>query len=188
MTKINTKTITKPGLSVKAQTFAAVGAIAAAVLLPQALHVLGKASGIGTALGEVFLPMHLPIILAGLLAGSYVGAIAGLFGPLLSFLLTGMPGAAMLPFMMLELFCYGLLSGLLRNHRMPTLAKVVTTQVFGRAIRAIAILFSVYVLGSNRIPAAIIISSIQTGMIGIALQWMLIPLIVYRVEAADRHA
>ena len=92
------QTMEKPHLSVKAQTLAALAAIIGAVAVPQVFHVLGAASGLGTSLGEAFLPMHLPIILVGLLAGPYAGAIAGLLGPLASFALSGMPGAAMLPF------------------------------------------------------------------------------------------
>ena len=110
-----TNTYAKPKLSVKTQTLATIVAIVAAVVLPQLFHLMGAVSGLGTALGETFLPMHLPIILAGLLAGPYVGAIAGVLSPLISFALTGMPTAAMLPFMMIELFVYGLTSGLLRN-------------------------------------------------------------------------
>ncbi len=72
------KTVEKPHLSVKVQTLATFAAIVGAVAVPQIFHTLGAISGLGTALGETFLPMHLPIILVGLLAGPYAGAIAGL--------------------------------------------------------------------------------------------------------------
>ena len=72
------KTMEKPALSFKAQTLATIAAIVGAVVVPQFFHMLGAISGLGTALGETFLPMHLPIILVGLLAGPYAGAIAGL--------------------------------------------------------------------------------------------------------------
>ena len=68
---------TKPKVSVKVQTLATVGALAAAVALPQVFHAVGAVSGLGTALGETFLPMHLPILLVGLTAGPAVGAISG---------------------------------------------------------------------------------------------------------------
>lgn len=92
------KNESKPRLSLKVQVIATIAAIAGAVILPQVFHLLGAISGLGSALGETFLPMHFPIILVGLLAGPYAGAISGLFGPLLSFALSGMPGAYMLPF------------------------------------------------------------------------------------------
>ena len=63
------KTMEKPRLSVKVQTMATIAAIAGAVAVPQIFHVLGAAFGLGTGLGESFLPMHLPILLVGLLAG-----------------------------------------------------------------------------------------------------------------------
>lgn len=178
----NSAILKKTEVSVKKQTIVALIAIISAVALPQLFHVMGSMSGLGTSLGETFLPMHLPVLLAGLVAGSYAGAFAGLFSPLLSFALTGMPTSVMLPFMMLELFAYGLFSGLLRNTKMPCIAKVLTAQVGGRAIRAIAILLSVYAFGNSAVNTAIIWSSIATGIFGLVLQWTLIPLIMYRLD------
>ena len=181
------QTMEKPRLSVKVQTLAALAAIIGAVAVPQVFHVLGAASGLGTSLGEAFLPMHLPIILVGLLAGPYAGAIAGLLGPLASFALSGMPGAAMLPFMMIELCGYGLSAGLLRNAKIPTFGKVIISQISGRVVRAIAILAAVYLLGNESVNVTSIWTSITAGLFGIALQWALLPLIVYRVEDLKKH-
>lgn len=174
-------TYAKSKLSVKAQALYTLGSIVAAVALPQIFHVMGAVSGIG-ALGETFLPMHLPIILVGLLAGPYAGAVSGFLAPLISFGLTGMPAAAMLPFMMLELLVYGLSAGLLRSKKMPAIAKVLITQAVGRGVRAIAILMSFYLLGNTAVPVAIIWNSIAAGIFGLALQWVLIPLVIYRAE------
>lgn len=176
------RTMEKPRLSVKVQTLAAIATVAGAVALPQIFHALGAAFGAGTALGETFLPMHLPILLVGLLAGPYAGAAAGLFGPLVSFALSGMPGIAMLPFMMLELCVYGLTAGLLRNAKLPVIMKVLIAQIAGRVIRAAAVLFAIYGLGSNSVPLASIWMSIGTGIYGILLQWALLPVIVHLVE------
>lgn len=186
-TKAILKTTVKPRLSVKVQTLAALAAIVGAVAVPQAFHLLGAVSERGTALGETFLPMHLPIILVGLLAGPYAGAIAGLFGPLASFALSGMPGIAMLPFMMIELCTYGMFAGLLRNVKIPTIGKVVAVQIAGRAVRAMATLLSVYALGNESIRVSSIWMSISVGIFGIVLQWVLLPLIVYRVESLKKY-
>jgi LytS/YehU family sensor histidine kinase len=180
-------TIAKPRLSVKVQTLATFAAIVGAVLVPQIFHLLGAISGVGTALGETFLPMHLPIILVGLLAGPYAGAIAGLLGPLLSYALTAMPGKVMLPFMMIELCVYGLTAGLLRENRMPTILKVLIAQIAGRAVRAIAILISIYAFGNANIHAAVIWNSIKTGAFGLVLQWSLLPLIVFWVDNMKKN-
>jgi len=184
---MSTLTISKPKLSVKVQTFATVTAIIAAVAVPQLFHVMGAVSGLGTSLGETFLPMHLPIIIVGLLAGPYAGAVSGLLGPLCSFALSGMPGAAMLPFMMIELCIYGLAAGLLRNVKLPTVLKVLIIQIAGRAVRAGAILIAVYAFHYEAIGIATIWESIPAGVFGIVLQLALIPLIVYRVENLKKH-
>ncbi|MBR5273200.1 MAG: ECF transporter S component [Clostridia bacterium] len=169
-------------LSVKVQMLATFAAIVAAVALPQIFHVMGSVSGIGTALGETFLPMHLPIILVGLLAGRYAGAVAGFIAPLVSFALTGMPKAAMLPFVVIELCVYGLCAGVLRDVKMSTFFKVVITQFVGRGVRAVAILIATYVFSSSAVPVSVIWNSIVVGLFGLVLQWALIPLVVYRVE------
>ena len=90
----NAVAISRPRISVKFQTLAALIAIAAAVALPQVAHGIGAVTGMGTAVGETFLPMHLPIIIVGLLAGPYAGLIAGAASPIISFALSGMPPAA----------------------------------------------------------------------------------------------
>ena len=176
------KSASKPRLSVKTQTLVTLLAIVTAVALPQLFHVVGALSALGTALGEAFLPMHLPILLVGLLAGPYAGFISGLLGPVVSFALSGMPGAAMLPFMMIELAVYGLSAGLLRNVKVPTLGKVVISQVAGRVVRAAAILMAVYAFGNEAIQVSIIWSSIVAGLPGLILQWSLLPLIVFWLE------
>lgn len=177
----NSNVLKKSKISVKAQVLATFVALIAAVALPQIFHLMGALSGLGTSLGETFLPMHLPILFAGLVAGPYVGAAAGLLSPAVSHLLTGMPGEAMLPFMMIELCVYGLVCGLLRNVKLPTIVKVLAAQVAGRAVRAMALVIAVFGFGSP-ISLTTIWMSIVTGLFGLALQWVLLPLLVYRVE------
>lgn len=174
--------LTKRRLSVKAQIVAALAAVIAAVALPQILHILGASTGLGSSLGEIFLPMHLPIMLVGLIAGPFAGAAAGLAAPLLSSLLTSMPAAGLLPFMMIELCVYGLAAGALRSANIPVVLKVLAVQIAGRAVRAGAICLAVYAFGYDKIGVAIIRTSITVGLIGIALQLALIPLIMYRLD------
>ena len=180
------KAIRKSTVSLRVQVVATLVALAAAVALPQIFHLMGSFSGMGTSLGETFLPMHLPILFVGLIAGPYAGAVAGLLSPALSFALTGMPGAAMLPFMMIELCVYGLSCGLMMNIKMPTIAKVVVAQVAGRAVRALCLVIAVFGFGSQ-VSIATIWMSIATGIFGLALQWVLLPLLVYRVEDLMRN-
>lgn len=179
---INTAVKTRQRLSVKAQILAALAAVVAAVAVPQILHILGASTGMGSSLGEIFLPMHLPIMLVGMMAGPFAGAASGLLAPLLSSLLTSMPGAGILPFMMIELCVYGFAAGMLRGVNMPNVLKVLLTQIAGRAVRAGAICLAVYAFGYEKIGVSVILTSVSAGLIGIALQLVLIPLIIYRVE------
>lgn len=80
----------------------------ASFLLPAAAHVAGLPV-------RVLLPMHWPVILVGLCYGWRSGALVGLAAPSLSFLLSGMPLAPILPAMTVEVAAYGLLAGFLRE-------------------------------------------------------------------------
>ncbi len=182
-----TKGITKANLSVKAQTVATIVAIVSAVALPQIMHLLGRATGMGNAFGELLLPMHLPILLVGLLAGPFAGAISGLLGPMCSFALSGMPSAAVLPFMMIELCSYGLVAGLLRKSSVPTIGKVFIAQIVGRVSRAVAVAIAFYVLGTTEIAVASVWTGTMNGLTGIALQLILLPVIVMTVEKMSAH-
>lgn len=175
-----------PRLSIKAQTLAALAAAGMAVALPQLVHALGAFSGLGTGLGELLLPMHLPVMLAGFVAGPWAGAAAGLLAPMVSHLLSGMPLAAMLPFMAIELTVYGMAAGLLKPSALPMFGKVVLVQFAGRAVRAVAILLGFYLLQSKVAPA-VIWTSIAAGWAGILLQWALLPLLTKWTERRMPH-
>ena len=97
---------TKNTLShVKRLTFTAV-CLALCVVLPLALHAIPDA-------GTLLSPMHLPVLLCGIICGWPYGLLCGLLGPVLSSAITGMPPAAYMPPMIVELAVYGFVSGLL---------------------------------------------------------------------------
>lgn len=77
--------------------------IALCYVLPVAFHAVG--------LGSVLSPMHIPVLLCGLICGGGYGMVCGLLGPVLSSILSGMPPATALVFMVPELMVYGLVSG-----------------------------------------------------------------------------
>lgn len=166
------------------KAIAALLATIAAVALPQIFHGLGAVSGLGSALGETFLPMHLPVLLVGFFAGPWAALAAGIFSPLVSFALTSllgnpMPALAMLPYMTIELGVYGLTAGLLatRAKRLPAIVSLLIAQLAGRAVRAICIVIGVYALGSP-VNVAVIWNSLLTGLPGLVLQWTFVPLLV----------
>lgn len=177
-----------PELSVKMKTMVTVFAIVMGILLPQVCHVAGRAVGVNSGLGEMLLPMHLPVLLVGFLAGPVAGGITGVLTPLISFQLTAMPGVVMLPFITIELAVYGAASGLLKNWKVASFWKVLLAQVSGRVIRGLAICLSVYALGNGKIAVSVIFTSISVGIVGIILQWIVIPLVLRFVGKEDCNA
>ena len=168
--------------NVKTKTLATVIAVIASVALPQALHLLGAVSDMGTALGETFLPMHLAVFMVGFLAGPAAGLVTGLLAPLVSFWLTDMPTALMLPFIVIELAGYGLISGALADKKLPSIVKLLIAQIGGRALRAAAVLIAVNFFGTGLDPYAVIIKSVVMGLPGLIIQWIFIPLMLYRIS------
>ncbi len=79
--------------------------VALGVVLPVMVHSIPNA-------GNVLLPMHIPVLLCGLICGPWYGLACGILTPVVSSLISGMPGPAYLPPMMAELAAYGLISGL----------------------------------------------------------------------------
>lgn len=154
--------------------------VTAAVALPEVCHLLGRALGVQTALGEWLLPMHLPVMLAGMMGGPVTGLVCGVISPLASSALTGMPLPHMLPFMMVELAVYGLCAGLLRRTRVPAFLQVVLVQVAGRAVRAVVLAVAIYGFGFTGLPMAVIWTSVVAGWAGILIQWAVLSLPIWR--------
>lgn len=171
--------------TVKTKTLLTVAAVISAVLLPQIFHIAGMTSGLGAAPGAAFLPMQLPVLLAGLLAGPLVGLIAGILSPLVSFTISGMPSAVMLPNIIAELAGYGFMAGLLWHVKMPVFGKLLIAQIAGHVTKALVILLSVYAMKNQSVPTSLIWTSVTAGLPGILLQWALIPLILFRVQNRD---
>lgn len=171
--------------------------IALGLLVPQVFHMLG-----GNTAGGIFLPMHLPVLISGLLLGPAYGTAVGVLSPLLSALLTGMPPLTRLPFMVLELLVYGLVSGLCakrlfvglaagRKHGpwLRDYASLLAAQTAGRLAYAISLLITGNLLHLAQGGAALAWTSTLTGLPGIILQWLLVPPLVRAIEkgASFRH-
>ena len=173
-------------LSLSAQLLAAAMACVMAVALPQICHLIGSAAGLGTSVGIALLPMHLPVLLVGLLAGPVAGAAAGALSPILSTLLTGMPLLLNLPLMIAELTVYGLVAGLLRSARIPTVLKVLAAQLCGRLVYLGATAIAILAFAREELSIAAAFGSFKLGLLGIALQLVLLPLLVFRLENAKK--
>ena len=95
------------------------------------------------SLGGAFSPMHIPVLLCGLVCGWPYGAFCGIAGPILSSLVAGMPGSAMLLYMVPELLVYGLTAGLLMKLiSIKKIGTAISTKRPTATLRRISLLFS----------------------------------------------
>lgn len=160
------------------------GLVALAVALPQLIHLaLGQAGGVQ------WLPMYLPVLIGGCLLGMWWGLGIGIASPIVSFLITlaagnPMPIAARLPFMIAELAVFAVVSGLftakIAQNAWMAFPAVLLAQVIGRAVfMALACVFQ----SVTPFTPAVIWSQIQTGLLGMVLQAVLVPFIVMGLKA-----
>ncbi len=168
---LKTKDITTLGL------FLALG-----IILP---YVTGHAFGIP---GTVLLPMHIPVILIGFLYGPVIGVILGVTIPTLSFMLTGMPGAIMLPIMLVELGLYGFSCGLLSNKfKFNNYISLLGGMIIGRLGYLVTLYFLTDILGMESFTkAASVLTAVITGLPGIAIQIIFIPILVKVLKGVVR--
>ncbi|MFH0931099.1 MAG: ECF transporter S component [Candidatus Zixiibacteriota bacterium] len=150
--------------------------ISLGIVLPFIFHQFGLA-------GRIFLPMHFPVFFAGILVGPLSGAIVGFLSPVLSFLLTGMPPPYAVPLMALELPVYGVSIGLFyRRLKIPILISLILSMIAGR----IAFALGIFVIGAFvNLPISFISfleASFITGLPGILLQLILIPVLNFRLR------
>lgn len=131
--------------------------------------------------------MHIPVLLAGFLVGPYAGLVVGLLAPGLSFLLTGMPPTYAVPLMSLELPLYGLIAGICYvKLRLNVYLALIIAMLAGRVMFGVGLL----ILGLfMKLPysAATYFSTggaVATGLPGILLQLILIPIIVAGIKRA----
>lgn len=95
-------------------------------------------------MGWTFSPMHIPVLLCGLVCGWPYGLVCGAIGPMLSSLLSGMPAAAQLAYMIPELCAYGLICGLLADRVhigrpvMDLCCALVPAMILGRVVGGVA--------------------------------------------------
>ena len=150
------------------------------LVLPMAFHAIPNA-------GQVILPMHIPVLLCGLICGWPYGAVCGLIGPFISSVITGMPPAAMLPSMMVECAVYGFSSGLLMKYVRTGKAgadlyiSLISAMILGRVAAGFA---KAWIFTPGVSPFAWVTTSLVTGIPGIVLQLVLVPLVVAALTRA----
>ena len=148
--------------------------IALCVVLPMAFHAIPNA-------GQVILPMHIPVLLCGLMCPWPYGFACGLLGPLLSSLTTGMPLAAILPSMMVECAVYGGIAGVMMRYVrtkkswLDLYISMLTAMVAGRVVAGLA---KAWIFTPGTAPFAWVTTSLVTGIPGIVIQLVLLPILV----------
>ena len=120
--------------------------------------------------------MHIAVLIAALTFGILSATIVGGSSVIFSYLLTGMPSLARLPYMLIELVIYAILLGLL-SKKYNNYISLITTIVLGRIIYAGVLFAAINVFGFQTYGISVI-ASIKTGLPGIAIQILTIPLIV----------
>lgn len=153
------------------------------IVLPQVFHLTGIPQ-----VGAVFLPMHIPVLIAGFALGPVYGAVIGAIAPIASYFITGMPSAARLPFMLIELIFYGLSSGIfyhklkLKDKKFGTIISLVLSMLTGRVAYAAALIIAGYVFGIEAGGIMAAVTATVTGVYGIVLQVITIPPVVYTIK------
>lgn len=139
-------------------------------LLPRIFHVL-----VGSSAGATFLPMHIAVLIAALVFGIKSATVVSGSSIIFSYLLTGMPSLARLPYMLIELVIYGILLSVF-NKKFNSYISLIATIILGRVLYAGILLVAINVLGLPTYGISVI-QSIQTGLPGIVIQLLCVPLI-----------
>lgn len=154
--------------------------IALGIVLPMALHAIPDG-------GKVFLPMFIPVLLGALYLSWPYAIAVGILTPLLSSLLTGMPPVAPLPmaFMMAaQLGVAALIVSLMKNikwfsdKRYMVVLALIPALLAGFGISGLVLKIAIEFFGIKGPNAwTFIVGSVVSGLPGIAIQIVLIPLL-----------
>lgn len=161
------------------KSLVSVALIVLAVGLPQLVHLAAGSAG-----GVKWLPMYLPVLIGGCVLGFKWGLAVGILSPVVSYLVTlgtgnPMPAAVRLPYMIVELAVFAAVSGLfgkrIAKNSWMAFPAVLIAAVAGRVtfIVVAAVFTTVSPLSVQTVWA-----QVQTGLLGLVLQAVLVPLIV----------
>lgn len=154
--------------------------LALGILVPYIFHTTGIS-------GQIFLPMHIPVLIGGFFLGPASAALVGFVTPLLNSVLTGMP--IMYPIaviMAVELMAYGLSAALLRK-RMNVYYTLLFSMILGRVAAGATVYGLQSLFGLKMNFAVYVKGAIITGLPGIVIQLLLIPVIVNALKRTLRR-
>lgn len=145
------------------------------IVLPRVFHVLA-----GSTAGSVFLPMHIAVLLAALTFGITSGCVVAGTSVICSYLLTGMPALARMPYMLIELLIYAILLSVL-NKKFNSYVSLVVTMVLGRLLYSGVLGIAIHIIGLQTYGISVI-ESIKTGLPGIILQLICVPFVAKAIQ------
>ena len=140
------------------------------VAIPRIFHVL-----VGSSAGATFLPMHIAVLIAALTFGITSSTIVAGSSIVCSYLLTGMPSLARLPYMLIELVIYAILLGIF-NKKFNSYISLIATIILGRVLYAGVLFVAINALGLPTYGISVI-ESIKVGIPGIIMQLLCVPVI-----------
>lgn len=149
------------------------------ITLPRIFHVLA-----GSNSGATFLPMHMAVLLAALTFGGLSASVVAGSSIVGSYLLTGMPTLARLPYMLIELVIYAILLSFF-NKKFNSYISLIGTIILGRILYSGILFAAIECLGLPTYGISVI-QSIQTGLPGIAIQLICIPFIATAIKKGIR--
>lgn len=151
----------------------------AGIALPRIFHVLAGASS-----GATFLPMHIAVLIAAMTFGITSGSIVAGSSIIFSYLLTGMPSLARLPYMLIELLIYAILLGAF-NKKFNKYVSLTLTIILGRVLYAGVLFVAINLLGFQTYGISVI-ESIKVGLPGILIQIAFVPFIATFIEKGTK--
>ena len=140
------------------------------VAIPRIFHVL-----VGSSAGATVLPMHICVLITALTFGAISSTIVAGSSIVFSFLLTGMPSLARLPYMLIELVIYGILLSAF-NKKFNSYISLVMTIILGRILYSGVLFSAVNILGLSSYGISVM-ESVRMGIPGIILQLLFVPVL-----------
>ena len=129
----------------------------------------------GSSAGATFLPMHICVLITALTFGAISSTIVAGSSIVFSFLLTGMPSLARLPYMLIELVIYGILLSAF-NKKFNSYISLVMTIILGRILYSGVLFSAVNILGLSSYGISVM-ESVRMGIPGIILQLLFVPVL-----------
>jgi riboflavin transporter FmnP len=153
--------------------------ISIGLILPIGFHAMGMG-------GPIFLPMHIPVLVGGAVLSPALALIIGILTPVLSSFITGMPVAyPILPIMAVELGLYGLCASLsMRKLKLNIWMTLALSMVVGRLGAGLTVYMLAQTLGLKMQALLYLKGAVITGLPGIAIQLVIIPLLVRALKRA----